>query len=92
MTTIFSNEGRRRSCISCFSPESKINVSVLAGLLAFPASEHPSRLCASRQWIHWFKSWPFGIGITATGIAPDLHRTSLFITFCVNQYAAKIGV
>ena len=75
MTAIFPNEGRRRSCISCSSPESKINVSVLAGLLAFPASEHPSRLYASRQWFIWFKSWPFGIGIysygDSAGFTPD---------------------
>jgi hypothetical protein len=33
-----------------------------------------------------------GGAFTATGIAPDLHRTSLLMTHSVNQIGAKIGI
>lgn len=33
-----------------------------------------------------------GFGFTATGIAPDFHRTSLFIPFCGNQYVTNVGL
>jgi hypothetical protein len=70
------------SCISCFSPESKMKFFAMAGLLAYgQLSCLPVTITVAvvGELLLWQKR-----RYTATGIAPDLHRipfSSVFLKF-----------
>src|SRR6476469_4957264 len=71
----------RNTC--CFSPESRVVKAVSAGLLACSCCTFPSAktvVCVSAIVQNGIFQNPIhAIELTATGIAPDLHRTSLLI-------------
>ena len=64
----------------------------MAGLLAYLTFQCPSRSDCIGTVDAVIEKLRYRFRFTATGIAPDLHRTSLLIPFCGNQYAANVGL
>ena len=60
---------------------------MLAGLLACARSGVPSRSAISEQWSG--AGLDLLLALTATGIAPELHRTSLFVRPGRNPHRRK---
>jgi hypothetical protein len=74
-----------------FHPKAKFTNKNQAGLLACEYNHHP--FPPFRQWYFVMIPGKCPIQHTATGIAPDLHRTSLLISpvRVKTLFAAKVG-